>query len=55
VLVIAGQSGLNQELTQARMPFVKNIVFKWLPGGHHLHLEDDVVPLMATAFNEFFG
>jgi len=55
VLVIAGQSGLNQELTQARMPFVKNIVFKWLPGGHHLHLEDDVVPQMATAFNEFFG
>ena len=55
VLVIAGQSGLSQELTQARLPFVKNIEFRWMPGGHHLHLEDEVVPQMAAAFNEFFG
>lgn len=55
VLVIAGQSGLSQELTQARLPFVKNIEFRWMPGGHHLHLEDEVVPEMAAAFNEFFG
>ncbi|NRP47262.1 MULTISPECIES: alpha/beta fold hydrolase [unclassified Marinobacterium] len=55
VLVIAGQSGLSQELTQARLPFVKNIEFIWMPGGHHLHLEDEVVPQMAAAFNEFFG
>jgi hypothetical protein len=26
-----------------------------MPGGHHLHLEDEVVPQMAAAFNEFFG
>ncbi len=55
VLVIAGKSGLSQELTQARLAFVKNIEFRWMPGGHHLHLEDDVVPEMAAAFNEFFG
>ena len=55
VLVIAGQSGLSQELTQARLPFVKNIEFRWMPGGHHLHLENEVVPQMAAAFNEFFG
>ena len=55
VLIIAGRSGLSQELTQARLPFVKNIEFRWMPGGHHLHLEDEVVPQMAAAFNEFFG
>ena len=55
VLVIAGRSGLSQELTQARLPFVKNSEFRWMPGGHHLHLEDEVVPHMASAFNEFFG
>ncbi len=55
VLLIAGRSGLSQELTQARLPFVKNIEFRWMPGGHHLHLDDEVVPQMATAFNVFFG
>jgi pimeloyl-ACP methyl ester carboxylesterase len=55
VMVIAGQSGLSQELTQARLPFVKNIEFRRMPGGHHLHLEDEVVPLMAATFNEFFA
>ena len=54
VLLVSGQDGLNLDLTQERLPFVKTIEHRILPGGHHLHLQDAVVPELAEQLVRFF-
>lgn len=54
VLVITGQNGLNIDLTQQRLPFVKKVEQVTLPGGHHLHLEEAVLPELSRTLIRFF-
>lgn len=40
-LIILGEQGLfNSEQGKERLQFFKNAKVHWLPGGHHLHLEE---------------
>lgn len=54
-LLIVGEQGLDVDRAEARMPYVNNIELVILPGGHHLHLENAVVPELANRFNSFYA
>lgn len=55
VKLITGLHGLKRPLTRERLACVSNIEIVELPGGHHLHLEENSVDAVAEHLDAFYA